>query len=178
MADIDIQKKSTSVWPWILGLIVLALAIWALAELFGGEEEVAEVPAAVAPAAVGEQAPLAMDQPARIPVAAIAAAPANYRTQPMEGLATVVEVPTDRAFWVEDGGQRMLAIIDEPKPEIMNVNAGQTVRIRDARVFDTSNMSEIPGNLDPDTKKLLQNQQSVLYVKAQNLEIVERPTTG
>lgn len=36
MAEIDIQKKKPSTWLWIIGLIVLALLIWLLIDLFGG----------------------------------------------------------------------------------------------------------------------------------------------
>lgn len=36
MAEIDIQKKKPSTWLWIIGLIVLALLIWLLIEMFGG----------------------------------------------------------------------------------------------------------------------------------------------
>jgi hypothetical protein len=59
MADINIDRKRTSVWPWILGLIVLALLIWALYELFDRDDDLPEtvgsltqpVPAQLAPAA-------------------------------------------------------------------------------------------------------------------------------
>ena len=44
MADIRIEKKeSSSIWPWILGLLVAGLAVWGIAELFDeGEEMMAE----------------------------------------------------------------------------------------------------------------------------------------
>ena len=45
MADIRIEKKesSGSIWPWILGLLVAALAVWGIAEAFDeGEEALAE----------------------------------------------------------------------------------------------------------------------------------------
>jgi len=35
MADINVERKGPSIWPWIIGLIVLALLVWALMELFG-----------------------------------------------------------------------------------------------------------------------------------------------
>lgn len=38
MADIKVQRKGASIWPWILGLLVAALLIWALMGLFGGDE--------------------------------------------------------------------------------------------------------------------------------------------
>jgi len=39
VADIETTRKGPSVWPWIIGLIVLALLVWALAELFTGRSE-------------------------------------------------------------------------------------------------------------------------------------------
>ena len=52
MADINVERKGTSIWPWIVGLIVLALLIWALMELFAEDEAevVEEEPVATAPA--------------------------------------------------------------------------------------------------------------------------------
>lgn len=40
MADIKVERKGASVWPWILGLLVAALLIWALMGLFGDQDEV------------------------------------------------------------------------------------------------------------------------------------------
>ncbi|MEX2572412.1 MAG: hypothetical protein WD737_14025 [Gemmatimonadota bacterium] len=37
MADINVERKGPSVWPWILGLIVLALLVWAFIEMFDAE---------------------------------------------------------------------------------------------------------------------------------------------
>lgn len=52
MADIDVERKGRSIWPWILGVLLLALLIWAFLELFGDDEaEVAEQDAIVAPVA-------------------------------------------------------------------------------------------------------------------------------
>lgn len=42
MADINVERKGTSIWPWIIGLIVLALLIWLLTELFDGGEDTTE----------------------------------------------------------------------------------------------------------------------------------------
>lgn len=43
MADINVQKKGASIWPWILGLLVAALLIWALMGLFGEDEDDAQL---------------------------------------------------------------------------------------------------------------------------------------
>lgn len=42
MADIDVERRRTSVWAWVFGLLVAALLIWGLAEAFGGNEEAEE----------------------------------------------------------------------------------------------------------------------------------------
>ena len=34
MAEIRVEKKKTNIWPWIIGLILLALIIWGLSEGF------------------------------------------------------------------------------------------------------------------------------------------------
>lgn len=67
MADIDVQRKeSSSIWPWIIGLIVLALLIWLLASLFDNDDEVE--PIVEAPVAAPVVAP-----PIAEPVAPVAA---------------------------------------------------------------------------------------------------------
>lgn len=59
MAEINVERKK-NVWPWIVGLIVLLLAIWAIAELMDDDTRVrndavigttATQPAETAPAA-------------------------------------------------------------------------------------------------------------------------------
>lgn len=54
MADIDVERKGPSIWPWIIGLIVLALLIWLLVELFGGGRDADPLEQPVATAPVGE----------------------------------------------------------------------------------------------------------------------------
>jgi hypothetical protein len=39
VADINVERRGPSIWPWIVGLIVLALLIWALVEMFGRTSE-------------------------------------------------------------------------------------------------------------------------------------------
>jgi hypothetical protein len=43
LADINVERKGPSIWPWIVGLIVLALLIWALVEMFGRDDTVTPV---------------------------------------------------------------------------------------------------------------------------------------
>lgn len=39
MADINVERKQRSIWPWILGLLVLALLIWLLASMFNRDDD-------------------------------------------------------------------------------------------------------------------------------------------
>jgi len=39
VADINVERKGPSVWPWVVGLLILALLVWGLMELFGGAPE-------------------------------------------------------------------------------------------------------------------------------------------
>ena len=39
MADIRVEKRrKMGRWPWVVGLLVLALAIWGLAEILGEDD--------------------------------------------------------------------------------------------------------------------------------------------
>jgi hypothetical protein len=38
VADINVERKGPSIWPWIIGLIVLALLIWALTQVLGRDD--------------------------------------------------------------------------------------------------------------------------------------------
>ncbi len=75
MADINVERKGPSIWPWIIGLIVLALVIWALAEMFGRDDR----------RAVGPAEPLGVDtptQPIGVPPAPAFPADTPTVTQP------------------------------------------------------------------------------------------------
>lgn len=49
MADIKVERKRTGVWVWVVGLLVAALLIWALAELFGEGDLEEDAPTTVEP---------------------------------------------------------------------------------------------------------------------------------
>lgn len=38
MADINVERKGPSVWPWILGLLAAALLLWVLVEMLGDRD--------------------------------------------------------------------------------------------------------------------------------------------
>ncbi len=169
MAEINVQRRRGGVWPLVLiGTILLGLTLWGLYEWL--ESDDLQV-AAVEPS-TGSVAPPAPPAGAVtvIPVAAILSAPTSYGV-PLDGRARVTEVVTDRGFWIGADGQRMFVVIDEPKPEIKEVQPGQTVVIRQATVYPSAQVTSIPGELDADTRRIIESVPTVLYVKASNIEL-------
>lgn len=39
MADLNVERKQRSIWPWIVGLLLLGLIIWGLAELLDDDRD-------------------------------------------------------------------------------------------------------------------------------------------
>lgn len=63
MADIDIQKKQgPGMWPWIVGVLVLAVVVWGVLEMTGNGRTAADGPDMTAPPAA-EQAPVEPQTP-------------------------------------------------------------------------------------------------------------------
>lgn len=51
MAEINIEKKK-NIWPWIIGLLLLLLLLWGLAEMMDNDDQTQQqLPAATEPAA-------------------------------------------------------------------------------------------------------------------------------
>lgn len=172
MAEIDIERKSGSRLPLILGVVLGLLVLWGLYEVFDSDEadvtRVGVSSAPVPPPVVISPMPAA--DAVAIPVTAILTDPARYGA-PLDGSAKVTEVPTDRGFWIDDGGRRMFAVIDEPTPETKNINPGQTVLLKQARVYRSEDVGSIPGELTEDTKRIIESVPAVLYVQARNIQI-------
>lgn len=66
-ADINVERKRPSIWPWIVGLLVLSLLIWAIAEMVDRDDvaqvEPAQEPAVPAPQPrAPEEAPTSLEQ--------------------------------------------------------------------------------------------------------------------
>jgi hypothetical protein len=66
MADIDVERKTgPGIWPWILGLVVLALLAWLIFSMMGRDDRPAAVTTdTVAPEPAPTAAPAAMLPPA------------------------------------------------------------------------------------------------------------------
>jgi len=159
VADINVERKQgPGIWPWIIGIIILALIVWWL--FARGRNDRAEnvtsvdttamatdtgamagaAGATAGAAAGGAMATMPGDTMGGmgagatgqgIPVPQILANPGQYDGQSVSGTDSVVEVVSDRGFWIEQQGKRLFVAMAEPQPDekVMNVNAGQKVRL-------------------------------------------------
>lgn len=175
MADIHVDRRGPSIWPWIIGLIVLALLIWALTELLDNDDDLVTDPAGEQPARV-EPAPEPMapaPMVAALPVAEIAGDPASFEGRTVSGEVRVSEVPTDRGFWIEDQGQRLFVVLgDRPLEDPIDIDPGQTIRITDARVVSASELGRISGDLDDVTRRTAAREDVVLSVDESNIQVL------
>ena len=162
---------------WILGLLLLALLVWWLWPDGDGDVEPL-VTDEVGVVEVEPVAPVVAEvEPGNIPIADILANPAQWAGREVSGEVSVAEVPTDRGFWIEDGGARMFAILVDQPPEQPNVNAGQMVSISQAVLRDRTFLPEMQGApLDADTRRIAESQALFLVVDEANLTIDSRPT--
>lgn len=176
MADINVQRKQASIWPWLLGLVGLALAAWLLISMLSGDDDEVAVVRETTPAAapvVTEPVPLTPPAPsaaaaAGIPIAAIMSNPAEWSGRTVSGQVRVAEAVSDRGFWIEDGGQRLFVVKNEsPVPGVAdvqgaadtmssrNLNAGQTVQM--SGTVHTS-ADQVPPPIDARTREILATQ--------------------
>lgn len=104
MADINVERKGPSIWPWIIGLLVLALLIWAIAEMVDtDEEQVAQVEEVQEPVAVAPTPTPAPVTPEGEAVELTTLAPLGSddvgRTVRVQG--EVIGQPTDQGIWIQ-----------------------------------------------------------------------------
>lgn len=186
MADIDVERRSNMAWLWwVLGLLLLGLLIWGLFELFD-DDEVAELPVATQPAPLVTPAttpePIAQGG---LCVAQVLSAPTTYIGQtlgtcPMQ----VVEVVSDRGFWIEENGQRVFVVINEGPPgtadvqgrvaERPDINPGQAINLTEAVVLD--NVANLAGAPDEQTRNIAQQQPWFLAIDDEDVAILTQGT--
>ena len=63
MAEINVEHKKKSVWPWIIGALVALLLIWGLMEMMGNDDSDLAQPVISEPATVDQGAAPAADPP-------------------------------------------------------------------------------------------------------------------
>ena len=177
MAEIPVERKGgLPGWIWLLlAAIIIALLIW----LFSGGDD--SEPTAVVPVEPVAEAPLTSPddtdtaQPA-MTIAAIVENPEAYIGQSFEpGEVETPAVPTDRGFWIEKDGTRMLAvIIDQPREVPLDINPGQTLNVTGGTLRGPDAIGDIPGDvLDADTRALIEEEGVFLLVNEANIDIVE-----
>lgn len=177
MAEIRVEKKSSTAWIWwLLGLLVAALIIWAIVEAMDNDETgVATVPSVtepMVPPAADPSAATPGTGAAGIPVGQIVASPGDWDGKNVSGEVRVGEVVSDRGFWIEGDGQRMFVLLNEVPGEIREINAGQEIRMTNATVHATGDPSKLPGSLDQQAQQIAGRQGVVLTVDSLDVEFL------
>lgn len=181
MADMNVHRKGPSIWPWIIGLLVLALLIWALVELFESDDETVDLDPATEQALVVEP----VSEPigpgvmvAALPAAEIRQSPDAYQGQTVSGLATIAEVPAEGGFWIDDGGQRLFVVVIGPATGgLTQLQPGQTIRITEATVARSSELASQAPDVGSAVRQTAGDEDVVLLVEGANLQAVDE-TTG
>lgn len=187
MADIDIERKKKSPLPWILGLLALAILAFLLMQSCGDDEaDPAVAPVTDTTTAMTDttMAPAAAPVTDTTALGAAGAAGAGAGAgwigavlagtsagQSASGSGTVPETPSDRGFWIEENGQRVFAVLAEPYEQLKDINPGQRVTISNARVLRGSEVSQIPQDVDADTRRIAEGQQYFLFVPSTAVQI-------
>lgn len=186
MADINIERKKRSPLPLILGVLALLLLLFLLLRSCGDDDDVevqegavVDTTTAMTPSATGA-APVT-PAPDAAAGAAGAAAGAGWIAgvlagtsagQTVGGEGIVPETPSDRGFWIEENGQRVFAILQEPMEQVKDIDPGQRVRISHARVLAGSESAQIPQDVDAEARQTASGQQHFLLVPASGVQIV------
>ncbi len=177
MANIDIEKKTSSGFPWLwatLGALLVAgiILFFVLNNDDDEMEQTAEFTETSEPAEVAE-----VDEPEAqaldsFPVAAILANPGTWDDRAVNGDVTVGNVPTDRGFWVENDGAQAFMLIDPRGEEsVVHIQQGQRLRISSASVHPSSEVGSV-GELDDESRQIIGGQTAFLVVDASDLQIL------
>ena len=183
MAESDVERvPRRKLLPLIGGALLLALLLWGLTQCRGddvaatsrgrGMPSPAAGPAQPAPAAAGVpidsaaatiEGATAGAAEAPLPVSAIVGAPANYVGQPVSGTVRVAALGTERGFYVEENGQRLYVVLNEPVATPLR--PGQSLRLS-GTLFDRSGLSQVPGVVQPADRAIIAGLPLFLFVDA------------
>lgn len=175
MANIELERNEGNMgWlPWALGIMAVLLLLWWMWPDGGTELGVVD------DSDVESYEPVTTPEPAATMAGAsigdILGSPDDFIDGTFPGAEVmVVDVPTDRGFWIEDEGQRLFAIvIDQPRDEEIDINMGQTLRIDDGMLRDRTFLPEVPGEaLDADTEAIADQQDVFLVVDEAHITIL------
>lgn len=187
MAEIHIERKNGTAWLWLLlaGLAVLAVLAWLLWRPDAADTAVVTatiVDPVPAPATVATIAPLGSTPTANVEtptIATILANPPQWVGREFSGTVTVAEVPTDRGFWIEEGGRRLFAIlVDAPAEVPIDINAGQRIRVR-GTLRDAAYLPQLPGRpIVAATQEVARREPVYLVADEQSITIVDAAGGG
>lgn len=179
MADtLEPERRRRAGWLWgILALVVVAVLVW---WAWPQDEEVIfdrEVATELEPL------PPVAEGPTDNTIVMILDNPSEHVGQPFPSTEVrVADVPTDRGFWVEAEGRRLFAIlIDQPREEPKDIQAGQSLRIEGGTLRDASFLDQIEGvPLDANTRGIAEEQDIFLVVDEGEIVMldVEEARTG
>lgn len=171
MTEIDLERGNRNrIWPWVAGLLALALVIWGVTEAMetgdDGEVETVQTLEPVEPAATLEPAgdDLTMGE--------IVSSPESHIGERyLPGEVEVGEVPTERGFWIEEDGERLFAVLSSDPEELDRLEEGQRLRIQEGVLQDADYVRDWPGApLDEETQRIAENEPVVLMVSEQNIQ--------
>ncbi|PEQ10570.1 hypothetical protein B2G71_21545 [Novosphingobium sp. PC22D] len=185
MTEVPVQRKKNHLWIWLVLLVVAILLIWWwVSETAEVEpDRTAEYAESGEYPAYPEAAPSATSGPAtgdvgRTTIAAILDNPSRYiGREDITLQGAVPDVPTDRGFWIEDGGRQLFAlIIDQPREVPKDINPDQRLEVRNGMLRGKDDVAQLPGEvIDQDTRAILDEQDVFLVVDESDIEILSRP---
>ncbi len=173
MAEIPVERKSSLAWLWILlAVLLIGLLVWWAASGDDDEELIVD-----AETAAVVTTPEPVGTASGISIGDILGDPVGYLGR--DDFRAEVFVPvdaemTDRGFWIEDEGERLYVILnDGPMEEPIHINPGQNLRIDQGMLRDRTFFSDLPGELDPNTQNIAEQQPIFLVVDEDNIEILK-----
>ncbi|HET9983028.1 MAG TPA: hypothetical protein VFQ38_05565 [Longimicrobiales bacterium] len=142
MADIHLdRRRGAGIWPWIIGLVVLGLLIWAIAELVdtGKDRAAAAVtngadvaaPAPTSPAAPAVEPPAAAP-PATAQLEALMPLGAEDEGQTVLAAGEAVGEPTNQGFWLRTPSRTVIWVATDQPPKSGRQVTGVTGVLRRA----------------------------------------------
>ena len=177
MPELHLQRRQgVPAWVWLLGALALALLAWAIFAAMNNDRRAETAPQE---RVAGERQALPALDAGVLPVIVILSDPTGHMDRTVSGTATVAEVVSDRGFWLEENGQRLFAVIDEPASEPKNINAGQRVRLT-GRVLDANRAANMPGvqSLEQDARQILDRERAFILVDARSIQILDGEQAG
>lgn len=186
MPEVDIQRepqRGVPWWVWVIGAVVLALIIWAIAQAITPDRRAGETPPEQV-AGQRQEDRAGLEEPDRpledragrqeptetapLPIGSIQQNPEQYHGQEASGMVTVAEVVSDRGFWAEQDGNRIFVLDGETVPSADQLSAGQQIQLQ-GRIYRTGaegfRMPQVEG-MDQETARTLQEQPVFIHATA------------